>query len=135
MIRILIADRDGLTRVGFRSIISDHPYCICIDEAWTHDDLMNSIKDGRYDLIVIDPVSFGGTGEHLINHIKQIQGNINILVFSSMDELHFGKRLIQAGARGFLMKTCSHADLILAVSHVGVGKTFVSAGLAEQLAS
>lgn len=135
MIRILIADRDAALIIGFRSIISFQSYCLCIDEAWTSGDLLASLQNGRYDLLVVEPACFGGTGEGLIAEIRQIQSDIKILVFTSMDELTFGARVIQAGAQGFLMKTCSCLELERAVACVGTGRPFISAELAEQLAT
>jgi DNA-binding NarL/FixJ family response regulator len=131
---MLVAEGSDMMRAGFRSVVGESEQTACIDEVSSLPDLLTNVRSHDYELIVIEPVLAGGTGEALIRQLLRIAPRSNILVLTSMDELVFGMRAFQCGAKGYLMKTCTNEELIRAVTRVGRGNIHVSSRLAEAIA-
>jgi DNA-binding NarL/FixJ family response regulator len=135
MIRTLLADGNDTFRLGVRTALEKQPSGATIDEARDRAQLMMSLRSRDYGLIIIDPLLTGGTGEGLIRQVCALAPKSNILVFTAMDELVYGSRVIRSGARGYLPKTCSAEDLTTAVARVGSGKMHISRVLSEEIAN
>lgn len=134
MIRTVVADRNETMRLGLRALFDKHSGKFAVSEAASRSDLLAQIGDDGYQLVVVEPLLCGGSGEALIRQIRRISPRANVLVYTDLDELKFGLRAIRSGAKGYLMKTCSSSELMTAASRVSVGKVHMSEALAEEAA-
>jgi DNA-binding NarL/FixJ family response regulator len=135
MLRILLADKNSTVRVGVRSTLRKGKVCVAVDEVEDRTQLMENLRSRDYEVLMIDPVLAGGTGESLIRQARAIAPKSNILVFTSMDELIYGARVVRSGAKGYLMKSCSTEELTTAVTQVGQGRMHISPLLSEEIAN
>jgi DNA-binding NarL/FixJ family response regulator len=71
----------------------------------------------------------------VIPAVKKISAGTRILILTMHSEQTYGRRVLQAGADGFLDKTQSSAELATAIRHVYSGHKYVTQSLAEELAS
>src|SRR5581483_2074893 len=71
----------------------------------------------------------------VIPAVKKISGGTRVLVLTMHSEQAYGRRVLQAGADGFLDKAQSSAALAMAIRHVYSGHKYVTPSLAEELAS
>lgn len=135
MIRMLLADSNHTFRLGVRTALINESMCVSIDEVTDRTQLMMNLRSRDYELLMIDPLLGGGTGEGLIKQVRTVAPKSNILVFSTLDETIFGMRILRNGAKGYLMKACSTAELATAVHRVGSGKMHISPLLTSEIAN
>jgi DNA-binding NarL/FixJ family response regulator len=135
MIRMLLADSNATVRLGVRAALSKEKMCIAIDEVGNRSQLLMNLRSHDYEVLMMDPALAGGTGEGLVRQARAIAPKSNILVFTTMEELVYGVRVLRSGVKGYLMKTCSTEELTTAVARVGTGKFHISPMLSEEIAN
>lgn len=134
MLRVLVADKVEINRVGFRAVLDGLRKRVSIVEAATQPELINGLKNFDYDLVVVEPAMAEESGEALLRKIRQVAPLVNILVLTMLVDLNFGFKAIRCGARGFLTKSCTADELSAAVLAVGAGKVYITPELAELIA-
>jgi DNA-binding NarL/FixJ family response regulator len=121
-------------RLGLRALFDKHPGKFEVSEAASRGDLLAKIGEEDCQLVVVEPLLCGGSGEALIRQIRRVSPQANVLVYTDLDELKFGIRAIRSGAKGYVMKSCSSSELMAAASRVSAGKVHMSEALAEEVA-
>jgi DNA-binding NarL/FixJ family response regulator len=88
-----------------------------------------------WDLVILDLSMPGRGGLDVVKELKVQRPKMPVLVLSMHAEKQFASRAFRAGAVGYLTKASAGAELIRAVERILEGGRYVSAVLAEQLAS
>jgi DNA-binding NarL/FixJ family response regulator len=135
MIKILIADDHAVVRRGLRQILAETPDLHVGAEAGTAAEVIERVHHERFDVVVLDIALRGGSGLDLIADIRRIRPEARILILTMFSEDQYAVRAIRAGAAGFLTKEAAPEKLVDAVRKLAAGGRFVSAELAETLAS
>jgi two-component system, NarL family, invasion response regulator UvrY len=135
MIRTLIVEESGIARLGIRSLLGSHADELDIDEAGSRIEVMTQLCARYYELIILEPKMAGGTATSLIRQLREHSPWSDVLVFTALDELTFGVDAIRDGAKGYLMKSCSHDEFRAAVKRVGSGRIYLSQALAAEFAT
>ena len=134
MIRLIIADDHPIVREGLRHIVSLSADIQVVGEADTGEAALTLCKNVRADVLLLD-VSMPGPGVlELIPRLKDLQPQMRVLILSVHPEQHYGRRVFQAGADGYLTKSHSPQALGRAVRTVYGGRKFITSTLAEELA-
>ena len=76
-----------------------------------------------------------GNGLGVLQKVRQNHPRLPVLVLSSAPEEQLELRVLRAGASGYLNKQTAPEHLVLAVRKVITGGKYISAKLAEQLAT
>lgn len=135
MIKVLIADDHTIVREGLRRIIKDTPDMIVAGEAGSAQEVMSKLYDGNYDLVLLD-ISFPGrSGLDVLKQLKCLKPNLPVLVLSMHPEEQYAIRALKAGASGYLTKGSASDELIDAIRKIAKGRKYITASLAEKLAS
>jgi DNA-binding NarL/FixJ family response regulator len=134
MLRLLVADKNETIRTGICAVFRQQSSAVSISEASNKAELMAALRTEAHDLILMEPLLCGGTGEALIRQVCEAVPGANILVFSDLDELKFGLQALRSGAKGYLMKSCSSLELVAAARKVSQGRVHISEALAEEVA-
>jgi DNA-binding NarL/FixJ family response regulator len=135
MIRILIADDHAVVRRGLRDIITGESDLALAGEAATAHELMALARREEWDLAVLDVNLPDGNGLDLLKQLKAFFPDRPVLIMSMHPEDQYAVRMLKAGAAGYLTKESAPDDLLTAIRKVIRGGRYVSAGLAEQLAT
>ena len=135
MINMLLADTSDVVRIGIRSVLEARHVAAHIDEAANATEAMSFVAARDYQVLVIEPLLRKGGEETLVRRLRDLAPAVNILVFTSMTEGFFGRRMLKCGVRGYLMKTCSEEDLVVAIHCVAEGKMYLSERLTDLLAT
>jgi two-component system, NarL family, invasion response regulator UvrY len=135
MIRILIADDHAIVRAGLKQIIEGIPDMILEDEASNGRELLEKVRKKDYDVIVLDITMPGGGGIEALNQLKNEKPKLPVLALSIHSEEQYGKRMLKAGASGYLTKESAPEELVTAIRRVFEGRRYVSPSLAERLAA
>lgn len=135
MINVLIADDHAIVRDGLKQIFKETSDIVVTGEAANGAEVIEKISKNRYDVVVLDISMPGRGGLDVIKHIKTHYPAIPVLVLSMYSEDQYAVRVLKAGASGYLTKETASEQLIMAVRKISEGRKYISADLAEKLAS
>lgn len=134
MIRIVIADDHTLMREGLKRIFEGNDEITVVDEAIDGFSVINLVRKGGFDLLLLDLSMPGRSGIDLIRQIRTEAPKLPILVLTMYEEEQYAVRSIRAGAQGYLTKESAGDQLVNAIKKVASGRPYISMEVAEQLA-
>ena len=134
MIRVLIADDHAILRRGLIEILRRELKSAVCGEAENAQQTLAQVQSHDWDLVILDVTMPGRSGIDVLADLKRIQPKLPVLVLSMHPEDQYGKRVLKAGASGYMNKDSAPEELIKAVRKVLAGGRYVSPALAEVLA-
>ncbi len=135
MLKVLLVDDHELIRAGLKQLLHTTLGNIMIGEARTAEAAMTLLDKQAWDLTITDITLPGRSGLDLLTEFKNLRPSMPVLVLSVLSEDEVAVRVLKAGASGFVHKETSGEELVKAVRKVLAGGKYVSASLAEKLAS
>jgi DNA-binding NarL/FixJ family response regulator len=130
-IRIALADDHTLFRDGISRILSSHKGLDVRIESANGRELLEKIGRQRVDVVVTDISMPDIDGEMLARHISKDFKGIQVLALSMHDSLYHIKKMLAAGARGYVLKEANPEELVTSLKQVNQGKmAFCSGSLA-----
>jgi len=134
MIRILIVDDHAILLRGLKEILEREFRDVSIGEAGTAEQALTQLDAENWDLVILDITLPGRSGVDVLRNVKALRPKLPILVLSMHPEDQYGKRVLKAGASGYMNKESAPEELIKAVRKLLSGGRYVSPTLAETLA-
>jgi DNA-binding NarL/FixJ family response regulator len=135
MIRVLIADDHTLVRKGLRQILLETKKVEVVDEAKDGKETISKVSANKYDVVLLD-ISFPGrSGIDVLKQLKSFRPKLPVLILSMHPEEQYAVRALRAGASGYLTKESAPSELIEAIRKVAGGGKYITASLADKLAS
>lgn len=136
MTRSLIVDDHEIVRRGLREILNSRlGRSLEVHEATDAGQAINLLSRNEWDLVLLDINMPGRSGLEVLEEIKRLRLKARVLVLTSYPEEQFALRAFKMGAAGYLTKQSVSDELITAVERVLSGGKYVTASLAERLAS
>ena len=135
MLRILIADDHAIVREGIKQILIEIPDKVKTDEAINGQEVLQKVWENKYDIVLLDISMPGRSGLDILKQLKSEKPDLKVLILSMHPEEQYAVRALKAGASGYLTKESTPLELTEAIKKVSLGKKYVSASLAETLAS
>jgi len=121
-IKVLLVDDHSVVRMGFKMLIEAESDMEVISEAESGEDGIKVFKELKPDLVVMDITMPGIGGLESIERILAFDKNARILVLSAHEDSVHPKRVLNAGALGYLTKRSAAEELIKAIRSVHSGK-------------
>jgi len=115
MIRVLIADDHALLRRGLISVLAREMRDVVCGEAQDAQEALDKVRTQHWDLAVLDITMPGRSGLDVLAELKRMRPALPVLVLSMHPEEQFGKRVLKAGASGYMTKESAPEELIRAV--------------------
>ena len=134
MIRVLIADDHAIVRGGLKELLVRHLEGAVCGEAENAQQVLAQVQRHPWEVLILDITMPGRSGLDILSDLKLVQPKLPILVLSAHPEDQYAKRVLKAGAQGYLHKESAPEELIQAVRKLLAGSRYVSPTLAEQLA-
>jgi two-component system, NarL family, invasion response regulator UvrY len=134
-VRIAVADDHMIVRRGMQLIIAKRPGWTITIEAATASDLFECLRQAPVDVVVLDLMLRGRSGLDILAQVRREYPSIPVLILSSSPEVESALTAIRAGARGYVQKDSSADEILDAIARVASGKTWVSAAVADQMAT
>ncbi len=135
MIRILIADDHAIVRRGLKEILADEFEGAVFDEAGNAQQVLARVRSHPWDIVILDITMPGRSGLDLLRDLQGLRPELPVLILSMHPENQYAKRVLKAGAAGYMNKETAPRELVKAVRKVLSGGRYVSAELAERLAA
>ncbi|MGA0585576.1 response regulator [Dyella sp. KRB-257] len=134
MINIVLVDDHELVRTGFRMILQQQPDIRIRGEVGTAEEGLRLIRTLAPDIALVDVHMPGMSGIELTERVVRSKLHTRIVIVTVVDDARFPKRLLDAGALGYLTKGCSAEELLAAVRQVAIGRRYLAPAVAQQLA-
>ncbi|MBO9612006.1 MAG: response regulator transcription factor [Dyadobacter sp.] len=126
MKHILLVENHSIVRLATLFIIRDIFPAVTSWETDNFPDALHIVSSQRLDLVLLDINIPDGEGFQMIANIRRLQPEVNILVFSAIDEELYAMHYLKAGANGFLSKNSSTQEIRKAILAVLVNGRYVS---------
>jgi DNA-binding NarL/FixJ family response regulator len=128
MPRVVLVDDHGIFRSGVRSELGRQVEVV--GEAEDVQPAITLISELKPDVVLLDVHLPGGGGQAVIESVKSSNPEVKFLALSASDAPEDVIAVIRAGARGYVTKTISTAELADAVRRVAAGDAVFSHRLA-----
>ncbi len=125
---MFIVDDHGLFRSGVRSELGDEVEVV--GEADDVQPAIAGIAEHQPDVVLLDVHLPGGGGQDVVSEITRAHPGVRFLALSASDAPEDVIAVIRAGARGYVTKTISGAELVDAIRRVAAGDAVFSPRLA-----
>lgn len=133
MIRVMLVDDHALVRMGFRMLLADARFEV-VGEVDSGEQALADYPRLKPDVVVMDLSMPGIGGLEAVRRLLAQDPKARILALSAHEDTAHPRRVLRAGALGYLRKRSAPDTLIAAVSAVAGGQRYVDAATAQALA-
>ncbi|MFZ5484171.1 MAG: response regulator [Pseudomonadota bacterium] len=134
MTALLIADDHAVVRQGLRQLLGLASEIKVTGEAKNGWEVLDQVREGRFDLVLLDMTMPGPSGVELIRRVRESAPRLPILVLTMHGESQVAARALKAGAAGYLTKDSEPEQLIAAIRAVVGGGRYLAPDLAARMA-
>lgn len=134
MIDVVLIDDHELVRTGFRMILEAQADMKVIGEAGDAEQGLRVIREKLPQVALVDVHLPGSSGLDLTERLRRAKVPTRIVVLTAIDNARLPRRLLEAGALGYLTKGCPAEELVRAVRAVARGHRYLAPTVAQQLA-
>lgn len=133
-IKVLLVDDHAVVRMGFKMLLESASDIKVVAEAENGEQGVKLYMEHHPDVVVMDVTMPGIGGLEAIERIMAKDSSARILVLSAHEDSVHPKRVLNAGAMGYLTKRSAAEELIKAIRTVAGRKMYLEANIAQQMA-
>jgi two-component system NarL family response regulator len=133
-ITVFIADDHAVVRLGLRALIESQPDLEVVGEASDGPGAVEGFERLHPDILLADLRMPTMGGREVIAAVQKTAPDAKVIVLTSFDGDEDIFRAVQAGARGYLLKSCPPEDLLQAIRTVHAGGRLLAPEVAARLA-
>lgn len=133
-IRVVLTDDHAVVRMGFRLLLQGTHDIEVIGEAESGEEAVKRFVELKPDVLVMDLSMPGMGGLEAVTRVLAKDDAARILILSAHEDTIHPKRVLKAGASGYLSKRSAAEELIQAIRQVASGKMYMEAAIAQQMA-
>jgi DNA-binding NarL/FixJ family response regulator len=131
--RVLVVEDNQFVREEIVRMIDSQADLACCGQADSMASIPAAVASCHPDLVLMDLRFRDGEAIGLMNTLAMGQAKPKILVLSQCDELLYAERVLQAGAKGYVMKVEAVDELLVAIRTVLRGKVYLSSAMSARL--
>jgi DNA-binding NarL/FixJ family response regulator len=132
-IRILIADDHGLIRTGLHALISSVANMEVVGEATDGQTALSLTEELKPDIVVMDISMSGLNGIEATRHLRETSPETRVIALTVHEDEGMLREMINAGAKGYVIKRAAETDLIHAIEAVMQGYIYVHPAMISPL--
>ena len=133
-INVLLVDDHAVVRMGFKMLLESDADIKVVAEADSGENGVKMYMEHKPDVVVMDITMPGIGGLEATDRIMAKDSSARILVLSAHEDSVHPKRVLNAGAMGYLTKRSEAEELIKAIRTVAGRKMYLEASIAQQMA-
>ncbi|NOU24945.1 MAG: response regulator transcription factor, partial [Methylotenera sp.] len=133
-VKVYLVDDHAVVREGYKHLLEKANIQV-VAEAESGEQAFDNFDQLKVDVIVMDLSMPGVGGIETIKKIVSKDKRARILAFSMHDDVVFSARAMQAGAKGYVTKSCAPSVLVEAVFAVANNKKYLSLDVAKKITS
>ena len=132
-ITVFIVDDHDLVRTGIRRMLEGVPGIKVVGEASNGEEAVKLARELLPNVVLMDVKMPGIGGLEATRKLLRIDPDIKVLIVTVCEDNLYPRRLIQAGASGYLTKGASMDEMIQAIRSVHAGQRYISPDIAQQV--
>jgi DNA-binding NarL/FixJ family response regulator len=133
MIRVLIVDDHPIFRDGLAGLLATLPEVEIAATVGTAEEALAALTRTSPDVVLMDINLPGTSGVEATRRVSQLAPATAVLVISMVDDDDSVFAALAAGARGYVLKGASAAEITAALRTVAAGGAVFGAGIASRL--
>jgi DNA-binding NarL/FixJ family response regulator len=133
MIKLLLVDDHQIVRAGLIRLLENQQNINIVGDVGSGEAAYQFIREKEVDVIVMDLSMPGKGGIESTRQIKKHYSKINILILSMHDNSTMAKKVMDAGATGYILKNDIADDLINAIYSVSHSEVVFSKSIKTSL--
>ena len=133
-INVMLVDDHAVVRMGFKMLLELDADIKVVAEAESGEQSIQRYMEFKPTVVVMDITMPGIGGLEAIERILAKDRSAKILVLSAHEDSVHPKRVLNAGAMGYLTKRSAAEEMIKAIRTVASGKKYLEASVAQQMA-
>jgi len=130
-IRILVADDHPVVRQGLSSCLGQYAQVSIVGEAADGHEAIRKTKELSPDIVLMDIDMPRMNGLTAADALRKENPKVKVLILSMYSDSDHVMRILQSGARGFVLKQAPTDELIKAIESINAGETFFSPDVAR----
>src|SRR5260370_7839524 len=131
--RILLADDHEVVRGGLRALLEEQQGWEVVAEAVDGREAGDKATKLKPDAVVIDIAMPSLNGVEAVRQIAKVVPHCRVLVLTMYDSDPLIQQVLQAGARGYLLKSDAGRDLVSAIDALRRNKTFFTPKVSQMV--
>lgn len=131
--RIILVDDHSLFRNGLRGLLDRCAGCRVVGEAGSGEEFLALLDDVEADIVFMDFSMPGLDGAQTTERALARRPDLRIITLSMFGEESYYSRMVEAGAKGFLLKDSDIGDVLEAMDAVMAGGSYFSPQLLSSL--
>jgi DNA-binding NarL/FixJ family response regulator len=132
-IRVLLADDHEVVRRGLRSILETQRDCEVVGEAADGRQAVTLVKDLNPDIVILDISMPLLNGLEATRQILKMRPQTKVLILTVHEADPLIREVLDAGARGYILKTDAGRDLVTAIESLRRNKTFFTSRVSQMI--
>jgi DNA-binding NarL/FixJ family response regulator len=134
MIRLLIADDHKLVRHGLKSLLGQYVDEIeVVGEAASGREVLLQLERAVADVVLMDVLMPEGNGIETTRLVGDRFPTVKVLMLSMIEDEQWVIDSLRAGAKGYLLKTAGHKELLYAIRMASEGEQYFCTDLTKLL--
>ena len=133
-IRVYLIDDHALVRTGMKMILAGEVDIEVVGDADNGEDALRQIRSLKPDVVLCDLHLPGLSGLEITERITRGDLETKVIIVSVLEDGPLPKRLLEAGACGYIGKAGDAAELLRAVREVARGKRYLGTNVAQNMA-
>ena len=122
--RIILVDDHTLFRGGLRGLLDRYEGFRVVGEAGSGEELLERIGEWQADVVFMDIAMPGMGGAEATQRLLALRPQWRVITLSMFGDEHYYQRMVEAGARGVLLKDSPFDEVVRAVETVHGGGTY-----------
>ena len=133
-IKVFLLDDHALVRTGMRLILGNETDIEVVGEAESGEQALPMVRKLQPDVVLCDLHLPGVSGLEVTERIVRGQPETKVVIVSVLEDGPLPKRLLEAGAVGYVGKGGDAQELLRAVREVALGRRYLCSSVAQHLA-
>jgi DNA-binding NarL/FixJ family response regulator len=133
VLKVLIADDHEIVRQGLRSMLEAQRECQVVGEAADGRQAVAMTKELNPDVVILDIGMPTLNGLEATRQILKLRPQTKVLILTMHESDSVIREVLDAGARGYILKTDAGRDLVTAVDSLRRNKTFFTSRVSQMI--
>ncbi len=133
VLKVLIADDHEIVRQGLRSMLEAQRDCQVVGEAGDGRQAVTLTKELNPDVVILDIGMPTLNGLEATRQILKMRPQTKVLILTMHESDSVIREVLDAGARGYILKTDAGRDLVTAVDSLRRNKTFFTSRVSQMI--
>ena len=130
-IRLLLADDHPVVRRGLSACLARHEHLLIVGEAADGQEAVAKARKLSPDIVLMDVDMPNMNGLTATDILRKELPRVRVLILSMHSHSDYVLRMLQSGARGYVLKNASPDELVKAIETVHAGESYFSPDVAR----